>query len=60
MIYDGPCTCWLCVQQPHYHWLGTEAEQPICDGDLTHEEHIEADGFITVYFSGPIRPLPQS
>ena len=43
-----------------YFWLGHEAEciEPYCDGDFTDEEHIEADGFITVHCSGPIRPFP--
>jgi hypothetical protein len=42
-----------------YHWLGIEAEriEPYCDGDFTEEDHVEDDGFITVYFSGPIRPI---
>jgi hypothetical protein len=42
-----------------YHWLGIEAEhiEPNCDGEFTDSEEIEADGFITVHFSGPIRPI---
>lgn len=42
-----------------YFWLGREAEdiEPYCDGDFTDEENIEADGFVTVHFSGPIRPI---
>jgi hypothetical protein len=42
-----------------YHWLGIEAEriEPYCDGEFTDSEEIEADGFITVHFSGPIRPI---
>ena len=31
---------------------------PLCDGDFENEECIESDGFITCYFSGPIRPIP--
>ena len=34
--------------------------EPLCDGEFTDEEHIESDGFITVYCSGPIRPIPKS
>lgn len=42
-------------------WLGLEAEniEPYCDGEFTDEEIIEADGFITCYMSGPIRPIPR-
>jgi hypothetical protein len=42
-----------------YHWLGIEAEriEPYCDGEFTDSEEIEADGFITVHCSGPIRPI---
>lgn len=42
-----------------FHWLGIEAEEiePYCDGDFTNEETVEGDGFITVYCSGPIRPI---
>jgi hypothetical protein len=32
-------------------------DEPLCDGDFTDEECVESDGFITCYFSGPIRPI---
>jgi hypothetical protein len=53
-----------------YFWLGEEANayeadrdmerallEPYCDGEFTDSEEIEADGFITVHCSGPIRPI---
>ena len=41
----------------YFFWLGAEAES-LCDDDLPNEETIEADGFITVYFTGQPQPLP--
>ena len=41
----------------YYFWLGVEAESPECDGDHEQMDCIESDGFITCYFSGPIRPI---
>jgi hypothetical protein len=32
-------------------------DEPLCDGEFTDSEEIESDGFITVYCSGPIRPI---
>jgi hypothetical protein len=32
-------------------------DEPLCDGEFTDEECVESDGLITVYFSGPIRPI---
>jgi hypothetical protein len=42
-----------------HFWLGILAEdiEPYCDGDFTEEDHIEDDGFITVYCSGAIRAI---
>lgn len=35
----------------------SKPDEPICDGDFVKEETVEGDGFITVYCSGPIRPI---
>jgi hypothetical protein len=40
----------------YYFWLGFDAE-PYCDGDLPDMECVEADGFITCYFSGQVQPI---
>ena len=36
---------------------GDDPLPPLCDGEFENEECVEGDGFITCYFSGPIRPI---
>lgn len=31
--------------------------EPLCDGDFENMDCIEDDGFVTCYFSGPIKPI---
>jgi hypothetical protein len=41
----------------YYFWLGRDAGEPLCDGDLPDMKCVEADGFITCYFSGQAQPI---
>jgi hypothetical protein len=52
-----PPQAWV-ASMSYYFWLGIDADEPYCDGEFTDYEIIEADGFITVHCSGPIRPIP--
>ncbi len=38
--------------------IAVSLARPECDGDFENMECVEDDGFITCYFSGPIRELP--
>jgi hypothetical protein len=39
----------------YFFWLGRDADEPLCDGDHENMECVEADGWITCHFSGPIK-----
>jgi hypothetical protein len=47
----------LAIVEAINRMFGDKPLEPLCDGEFTDSEEIESDGFITVYCSGPIRPI---